>query len=200
MKRVLSLLLAFVLIQTQTWALSGGPFGNVQGQSSLTGSYAGVLIPDILPVGNAATAIGLFTLVQPDAGLATGNVTVFVNGAAFAGTINGVMDPKTGSFRGLIDAQSTFQVQLPVTTTQIVGGVPVAITTLQPFNVFAQGSVDAEVSLDNEVNLFTTSASSPTRIEGTAIIDVFFDIDVDGTPIITRSTTFSVDGFKQSDT
>jgi hypothetical protein len=189
MKQVLSLLMAFVFLQTQTWALSGGPFGGAGSGGTLTGTYAGVLVPEVAVVGGSAS-IGLFTLVQPDAGLAAGTITVFVNGAAFAGTISGVMDPKNGSFSGVVDAQSTFQVSVLVPT------VP---PTVQAFDVFAQGTMEAEVTVDSTPSNFSTLASTPSRIEGTAALDIFFQIAADGTPVITQTAIFEVDGFKQSD-
>ncbi len=195
MKLVLSLLLAFVFLQTQTWALSGGPFdsGTAVG-GTLTGTYAGVLVPEVAPGVGVATSIGLFTLAQPDSGFATGTISVFVNGAAFNGTITGVMDPGTGAFSGILDVASTFQV------TFSVPGANGAVQ-LVSFPVLGQGSLTAEVAPSSDRFQFSTTASSALRIEGTAILDVFFDIDgATGTPIITQTTSFSVDGFKQSDT
>lgn len=190
MKQVLSLLLAFVFLQTQTWALSGGPFGTEGSGGSLNGTYAGVLIPEIAVVGSSAS-IGLFTLTQPASGFTTGTVSVFVNGAAFNGTITGALDPSTGAFNGVIDAQSSFQVAVLVPTTP---------PTVQAFDVFAQGTMEAEVSADTEPSRFARGTASPARIEGTASLDVFFQINADGTPNITETAVYEVDGFKQSDT
>ncbi len=201
MKQVLSLLVCFVFLQTQSWALSGGPFGGSTASSSLTGTYAGVLIPQVAPAAGTATSIGLFTLMQPDSGQATGSLLVFVNGTAFQGTITGVIDPGTGSLRAVVDATSTFTVTLPITVTSIVNGVPVTTTSVQQFPITAQGSIDATVRLDNSRNAFVTATGSPARIAGEATLDIFFRVDsTTGTPIITQTTGFIVDGFKQSDT
>jgi hypothetical protein len=200
MKKVLSLLLAFVFLQTQSWALSGGPLVAGGPGSSLTGTYAGVLVPQLAPAVGASTSIGLFTLATPDTGLATGTITVFVNGAAFNGTVTGVMDPKEGKFSGVVDAQSTFQVTIFVPVSTVVNGVTQTTFQAQNFDVFAQGSMDAEAFQDDNVNLFTTSASTPTRLQGTATLDIFFQIANDGTPVVTQTTVFDLDGFKQSDT
>lgn len=189
MKKVLSLLMAFVFLQTQTWALSGGPYGNEISGGSLTGTYAGVLIPELVVL-NRSASIGLFTLVQPDSGVTTGTVTVFVNGAAFNGTITGVMDPKEGAFNGVIDAQSSFQV---------IEVIPTVPPTTQAYDVFAQGSIEAEVSVDIEQYRFSTLSATPTRIEGTAALDIFYEIDTDGTPIVSDVAFYEVTGFKQSD-
>lgn len=200
MKQVLSLLMAFVFLQTQSWALSGGPFGGSGSGGSLTGSYAGVLIPEVAPVVGTATSIGLFTLLQPDSGFTTGAISVFVDGVAYLGTITGVMDPKDGAFRGVIDAASTLQIQTPVQTTQIVNGIPVTTTTIQNSVISAQGSIEAIVAADIGANAFQTSTSSATRVEGTATIDISPGFDpATGTPIVTQTVVFLVDGFKQAD-
>lgn len=203
MKRVLALLLAFVFLQTQTWALSGGP--NYGGDiATFTGTYAGVLIPQVdplavIPAAGQSTSIGLFSMIQPDVGLATGSLVVFVNGAAFNGNINGIIDPEDGAFSGVVDAVSTF------TVTQIVpSGVDangnITFTT-EDFVVQAQGNMQAEVRTDpGTTNTTSLNLTNPARIEGTATIDVFFLVDdTTGTPIISETTTFQVDGFKQSD-
>ena len=100
MKKVLSLLLPIVFLQSQAFALSGGPvFGT--GQASFVGTYAGALIPQfentVTQCSNAA--IGLFTLGQPDVGPATGSFVAFINGAAFIGVISGIIDPDGGTIR-----------------------------------------------------------------------------------------------------
>ncbi len=185
--------MTFVFLQTQTWALSGGPYSSSAAGGTLTGTYAGVLVPVAAPVVGAATSIGLFTLTQPDSGFATGTISVFVNGTAFSGTINGVMDPSNGNFNGIIDATSTF------TVTIFVPGQNGAVTP-QSFAVSAQGSLVAQAATSTDQNLFAITASNSIRLEGTAILDIFFQIANDGTPIVTQTTEFAVDGFKQSDT
>lgn len=214
MKKVLSLLMAFVFVQVQTWAASGGPFSNPQTAKNFSGSYAGVLIPQT-QVGavagapavdpNRAASIGLFTLAQPDVGPATGALVAFVNGAAFNGTITGIIDPNDNSFSGIVDATSTFQIRRLVPTTQIVNGIPVVITTAANFNVYAQGTLETEIefSTDPSPALTTTGARStrfPARITGTAVLEIFADILPNGTPDVTQITAYEVDGFKQSDT
>jgi hypothetical protein len=201
MNRILSLLMVFVFLQTQSWALSGGPFGSGNASSTLTGTYAGVLVPQIAPVIGTSSAVGLFSLVQADTGFATGTISLFINGTAFNGGITGIMDPKRGAFRGVINAASSITIQVPVSTTSIVNGVPVVTTTIQNRNISAQGNMDAEVAPDTERNAFLTTASSATRIKGTAVVDIFVTIDpTTGTPNVTQTTAFDVDGFKQADT
>jgi len=206
MKKVLSLLMAFVFVQVQTWAASGGPFENPNTSKNFSGSYAGVLIPQF-EVGdpNRASSIGLFTLAQPDVGPATGALVAFVNGTAFNGTITGLIDPDDNSFRGIVDATSTFSITLLVPTTTIVNGVPVTTLVAQDFPVFAQGTVEAEIEFSGDPSVAVTSTGAastnfPARITGTAVLEVFFDVNPDGTPVVTQTTRYEVDGFKQSDT
>ena len=117
MNRVLSLLVAYVFLQTQAWALSGGPVYENEGTLTLTGTYAGVIVPDAPQTGQSLsgepippeiTSIGLFSIGVPGTGLASGALVFFVNGDAFTGTITGVADPGKGTFVGLIDAISNF--------------------------------------------------------------------------------------------
>jgi hypothetical protein len=210
MKKVLSLLIAYVFMQTQVWARSGGPFDNPQSQQSFSGSYAGVLIPETVEgaVGtdpNRAASIGLFTLAQPDVGPASGSLVAFVNGSAFNGTITGVIDPDDSSFTGIVDATSTFNVTLFVPQTTVTATGTTTTFVRQEFPVFAQGSVEADIDFQEEGSTAITSTGVPTtnfpaRINGTAVLEVFFQINTDGTPDVTLTTRYEVDGFKQSDT
>lgn len=194
MKKVLSLLVAFVFLQTQSWALSGGPVYPGGDLTTYTGTYAGVLIPqtaqNAAAVANPpASAIGLFTFKQPTTGFATGTLVTFVNGAAFNGTIQGVLDPQQGQFNGVLDATSSFQVVVLVPNGQ--GGF-----TSQSYTVQASGSMDATV----EIGLGSAGTSGASRIHGSAALDVFFSILANGTPDVTQTVRFEVDGYKQSDT
>src|SRR5687768_1508213 len=74
MQRVLSLLLAFTFLQTQSWALSGGPNYGGAGQS-IIGTYAGVLLPDLEAAALTGglvqldqNALGLFAIGIPSSG------------------------------------------------------------------------------------------------------------------------------------
>src|SRR5678816_4343064 len=105
MKQVLSLLASFVLLQTQTWALSGGPVFPT-GAPNQAGNYSGVLVPketrfnfNGVPPGSDTTLleplldtsgkIGVFTVDVPQTGLSSGSAIIFFNGAIFTGTIDG---------------------------------------------------------------------------------------------------------------
>lgn len=203
MKKIFSLLLAFVFLQSQTWALSGGPNYFSSGGFSLTGVYAGVLTPSIpATAGASASSIGLFSIAVPDTGLATGSLVVFVDGTSYVGTVTGVADPREGTLTGVIDAASTYTISTIIQTGTTATGQPI-FTTIDT-NIFAQGNLQAEVTQDssgvNQFNNSSTPALGSTRLEGTAILDLFNQLDNDGSPIIDQTVTFEVDGYRQSET
>src|SRR5687768_12831352 len=108
MNKVLSLLLAFVFLQTQSWALSGGPVftSGAAGQISLIGVYAGALLPSgNESEDNGTNGLGLFALSVPETGLGTGDFVYFSEGRTFTGTITGVADPDEGTLVGLLKGQ-----------------------------------------------------------------------------------------------
>lgn len=187
MNRVLSLLVAYVFLQTQAWALSGGPIYPGTG-TTLTGTYAGVLVPDVPQTGNSLsgqplpsniTSIGLFSVGVPDVGIASGALIFFVNGDSYSGTISGIADPGKGTFVGLVDAISNFILVDPN-----FPGVE--------FRIFAAGNIDAEILNKGGTN---SSAPGSTRLEGTAVVNVS-----GGGQGYDGVFTYLVDGYKQSDT
>lgn len=214
MQKVLSLLLAFVFLQVETYALSGGPvFGPGSTTLNVVGTYAGVLIPDSSTATSedgdgtggddaagttASASIGLFSIGVAESGPALGAAIVFVAGAAFNGNITGVMDPQDGSFDAVINAVSNFVLTTFVQTDTDDNGNPVF--TQVDTNIFAQGGVTAEVTTLSFGGLSSFTPSN-TRLEGTASIDVFGSIDPDdGSPIVSSTQRYTVEGFKQSDT
>lgn len=206
MKKVLSLLLVFVFLKAQALALSGGPvFSNQQG--NFVGIYSGVLVPKFTTFtstsvnsGSSSASIGLFNISQPDTGLATGTVLLFVDGAPFAGTLTGIIDPDSAELDAVIDATSTFQVTVVVPTTTIVNGVPTTTLTTQNFSVSASGNMNAKVVPTGFFSSSTTVAVTPSRLDGDASVDIYFQINNDGTPDVSKTAVFQVQGFKQSDT
>lgn len=202
MKKVLSSLMAFVVLQAQSYALSGGPVFGGTATLNVVGTYAGVLVPDAVSddvnARTSAASIGLFSLGVPESGPSVGSAIVFVDGIAFNGAIIGVADPGNGRLRGVIDALSTFVIQTAVQTGVDQNGVPVI--EIVESNIFAQGSIDTTIFTFGGQNLFGATASGNTRLIGTAEIDVFSELEADGSPKINSTATFTVDGFKQSDT
>jgi hypothetical protein len=205
MKKVLSLLLVFVFLKAQALALSGGPvFSNAQG--NFVGIYSGVLVPKFTTFtstatssGSSSASIGLFTLSQPDTGIATGSVLLFVDGAPFSGVLNGLIDPDSAELNAVIDATSTFSVVIIVPTTTIVNGVPTTTFTTQSFSVSASGNMNARVVPTGFFSTNPNVSVTPSRLEGDASVDIYFHINSDGTPDVSKTAVFEVQGFKQSD-
>jgi hypothetical protein len=139
MKKLLSLLLAYVFLQSQTWALSGGPNYNGAGAgASVVGTFAGVLTPTIKNV----NTLGVFGVVSPQAGLASGAFVYFASGETFTGVIEGSADPSSLVLSALLDAQAN------VTQLQNAGNNGTSGTsTLATFPIgFANGTLYATVS------------------------------------------------------
>ena len=201
MKKVLSLLVAFVFLQTQTWALSGGPFQGQTGASTI-GTYAGVMIPSIVNVAVAgaplrSSSIGLFSFAQPQVGLATGALLIFINGTGFVGTITGIIDPEDGTLKAVIDTTSVYTVAVPV-------GLLGATVNVSGF---AQGNMEAEITSNQSFGAANSGSSltaaiglNTARVSGTATVDVFFQVNPDFSPDVINTETFTIEGFKQSDT
>jgi hypothetical protein len=213
MKKVLSLLVAFVFLQVQSWALSGGPVFTHNGNPSIIGTYGGVLIPKTstaIPPTPQPASVGLFSVSVPETGISAGVAIVFVNGIAFIGQIAGIGDGDKQSIQGLIAGTSTFQIEISPT---------------KSVNIFAQGSFKAKV-VEGSAGAFTpappgsgngssssggggsaaTSATSSevgstnsARLEGTAQIGTFFTFDLNtGEPNISTVVEYTLDGIKQN--
>ncbi len=202
MKKVFSLLLAFVFLQTQTWALGGGPQGT-GGGAALVGTYAGVLIPvsqtKPLVVGAQSSAsIGLFVVAVPATGVAKGAAVAFVDGIAFIGDMTGIADSRKQTLVGIVEGVSNFDVITLVPVVDANGNV-----TFQQVitKIFAQGGINAKFeSTGGGVNPTTGSAGGGRRLSGSASLDLFADLNANGTPNIFNTVKFRVDGFQQSAT
>jgi hypothetical protein len=143
----------------------------------------------------SSASIGLFSIGVPQAGLAQGAAVVFVNGLAFQGSMIGVADPKDQTLQGIVQGQSTANVTTTVFVVDANGNVvPTQVTSL----VFAQGNIDCDI--DNAGTVSPTGVDpSNTRLKGKAQLDLYQALNADGTPSVTNTVTFKVDGFKQSD-
>lgn len=206
-KKVFPLLLSYVFLTTQCWALDGGPdYG--RGIISTIGTYSGVINgltesdaataggPDIPgdPLPNPAdtttstnsNALGLFDLSVPVTGTATGAFLLFADGYVFGGTIDGSVDPDTKVLKGIV--QGTYSFTLG--TFDAAGDAVSTSVTAQ-----AIGMINATINATKAPSLVES------RITGTANLEINFgEVDVTTlAPIVDRVITFSVSGFKQSD-
>ena len=156
MKALLASLMCLVLIMSQAFAISGGPFSG-KGRVSVTGTYAGVLVPIVDPtIGLADNSLALFTMRIPETALATGTVAVFRNGLFYPGTITGAADPDSARLTAVVNA--TFD----ITFTQEID--PVTHTTRNTVVTYnANGAMTGKIVGTTQL----TSASS-ARIRGQA--------------------------------
>ena len=102
MKRLLSLLMCYVFLQAETFAMRGGPNG-ASGVLQATGSYSGILI-DVTPGGGD---VGLFVVSIISSGPSIGQVALFSSSATdvdyYTGVLTGLSDPAKGNFIGVFN-------------------------------------------------------------------------------------------------
>ena len=71
-----------------------------------TGTFAGVLLPNEDSPGS--NSIALFSITFPTTGLGTGALVIFQTGETYTGTVQGIVDPDSAVFSGLLDASFPF--------------------------------------------------------------------------------------------
>lgn len=111
MKVLLGCLMCLVLTVVQTFAISGGPWGG-RGQVSVTGTYAGVLVPLLVVVDPGPppvtlppdNSLALFTMKIPQTGVGSGTIAVFRNGFTYSGTMTASADPDTAKLTAVVTA------------------------------------------------------------------------------------------------
>jgi hypothetical protein len=204
MKKILPVLLCYVLSASQMYAVSGGPV--FTSGISPVGTFSGVIegitetddligsgptIPgDPLPPANnsntvPSNALGLFDLSVPAVGNASGAFVLFADGIVFTGTIQAFANPNNDKLTGILEATST------VTITDVVGTATTTTVTET-----AIGLINAKITGA------TSSSTSLGSLTGTANLDVSYGEYNTSTlqPIIDKSLTFNVIGVKQSGT
>ena len=116
MKKILSLLMCYVFLQTETFALRGGP--NSGNGEKVTGQYSGVMVEN----DGKGSDLGLFLLTAVSNGASNGSMVIFsastttLNAFAvagesdiYSGNISGISDTSrggTGTFYGLFHAEA----------------------------------------------------------------------------------------------
>ena len=127
MKKLLSLLMCYVFLQAETFALRGGPGGNTK----LSGGYSGVFTPT-----TGGTDLGLFLLNATSQGASVGQIVIFSNSLAgsffYSGSLTGLVSPVSGKFTGVFSAtasqsSSGSAVILVVTTRSIAGSLTLSL-------------------------------------------------------------------------
>jgi hypothetical protein len=159
MKILLAGLMCSILGVTQCWAIDGGPVYGGGAPLTVTGNYAGVLIPipTVLnpgppPVTLTDNSLALFTLSITRVGLATGISAVFRNGIFYPGTISGVADPDSAKVYGIIAA------------TQVVSSTGPNGTSTTQTTYNANGQLDKVKVVPNQ----NQTSTADTRLRGEA--------------------------------
>ena len=195
--------MCLVFTIAQSFAISGGPFGG-RGQVSVTGTYAGVLIPVVIVIDPGPppvtlppdNSLALFTIRIPQTGLGAGVATVFRNGIFYIGLLVASGDPDTAKVSATLDASV-----IQTVTCNDCNGVAHEYT----FNFNANGKFDTVKAVANEQSLATSSV----RLRGKASITYVTDASnsCDPTCIASFSAAgdsggpiqYKVKGFKQSE-
>lgn len=183
MRPVLASLLCFLLLESQVFAIWGGPSFGVGGTVDVSGTYSGVLLPS----DGVANTLGIFSVGVPTKGFASGAVFVFNDGKLFQGSMVGVMDPGEKNFNAIIHAIHI--TQLAATTGGIFGD-----TLALNFDASADGLLNADI-------VQSTTTLLALRLIGTASTEIVnYTVDALGNTISTPggTFTFTVDGFLQS--
>jgi len=205
MRFVLALLTCFLFLNAETtFAIPAGPVTSED--TSVVGTYAGLLIPEDTSsdtLGGSggssgsgfdsqptADSLGLFTMGIPDTGLGSGTFVMFSSGRVYTGTITAFGDPDAGTIHGILEATYNYTLATTandgtITDTSVTAGV--------------HGSMDAETQ--TSYNPFSNSTGTGVRISGEATLDIDQgEVNLDGTPVITDTQKFTVDGVQQSTT
>jgi len=198
MKSVLGCLMCLVFTMSQSFAISGGPFGR---GVNVVGTYAGVIKrpsdspPLVLPAGCvspvaacSANSLGVFSVEVPPTGISSGTFVMFSQGRIFTGTIRGTADPGQAKLTGVLNATFNFTVtdntKTPPTTTSVTAS--------------ANGNLKTTI---RNVSSQTTLGVAATRLAGTATLNIDQgDVNRLNETCVTCFMTLRVVGFKQSNT
>ncbi|MCX6983031.1 MAG: hypothetical protein NTV08_20095 [Verrucomicrobia bacterium] len=106
MKKILSLLMCYVFLQAETFALRGGPTG--AGAGKVTGSFSGIMLPANPDPAKISADVGLFIMSAAISGPSVGYLIIFSQGETDSKVYNckmtGLSDTSiggSGTFYGL---------------------------------------------------------------------------------------------------
>ena len=180
MKILLACLMCVVLSISECFALKGGPIFPGS-QVSVTGTYAGVLMPR-----DASNSLAIFSLQLPNNGIGTGTLVIFNLGQVYSGTLRATGDPDKGKLTGLIEATFPYITVVPSGVDD--NGNP----TFSTVTVVAKAAGKMEGKIKSSDSSFS---SKSTRLTGSA--DVEFSLTVNN-PF--DEIIYDIIGFKQSGT
>ena len=204
MKKILSLLMCYVFLQAETFALRGGPNG--AGSGKVTGSFSGIMLekPDPADPAKISADIGLFIMSAAISGPSVGYLIIFSQGEKDSKVYNckmtGLSDTSvggSGTFYGLFaGTTASGTVTAPAATG---GGTTTGGITPTPAPVASGGgSIAGQMTARiNPLNL---------RLTGTAVCNVGADAAAAPAPAVpavpavpTPLKTFTLDGWQTAD-
>jgi hypothetical protein len=203
MKKVLSLLVVFVFLNVQSWAFA--PVYPTTSQN-VSGTYAGVLTP-INQIVTSSASIGVFAVGIPASTSGTtvssGAAVLFANGAGYPSFVNGVFDPQSATLTAIIEGSASVSSTVStVTGNNVLTGQPIVSTAQTSTQIFAQGTMSASLKAPPTKRGIAVQNGPGTagaeRIEGVASIDLFSTTNANGTPNISSTINFTVNGFQQT--
>lgn len=119
MKKILSLLMCYVFLQAETFALRGGPGGG--GGQKVSGTYSGVMIES-----SGTTDVALFLLNAQAGGASNGQIVIFsqsgVSSDAYNCNLTGLSDTSRGGSGQFIGVFTGAAVVTTATSIQSVSG------------------------------------------------------------------------------
>ena len=200
MKKLLSLLMCYVFLQAETFALRGGPSG--AGNSYLNGTYS-ILLIQTSPLFNinnvqvgtgAGNGLALVLLSVPQAGPATGSMLVFdaQTGDTFLGKSNGLSDPRTGTLTSLISGT-----QFLISAATTGGGTGTGTTVRTSTEIISGTMLVKNKTGDRGSTVAQVTGSATLVTAGIPFIDL-----VTGRTFIGNGqpTTFDVVGYQSATT
>jgi len=178
MKQALSLLVAFIFLQTHTWAIAGGPFDSGSNSNPTIGTYAGVMVGDVaIGVVPGSGSLGLFTVGIPTTGVGQGAFALFVGNITIVGDVLALGDPDLETIQGVMTGDYAYTLDSE-TYDATLGG---------QFNATVTGGGNSS----NPQNL-------GVRINGTARATTLVPTFAGGAVLTATTSTFTVTGYKQS--
>jgi hypothetical protein len=186
MKKILSLLMCYVFLQAQTFALRG--WSGSGGTTILSGTYSAIMVQtspgfdfatgrQTSPVG---TGIGLVQMTVPQNGPATGDMIIFdpETGNAFSGTINGLSNVTTGQLVGIVAGDQ-------------IGGTNAGVATIS-------GTLSVKIKQSGAKSGFQEiDGTATTKVDGIPVVFAVGNTPVNGITSGTQ-TTYSVTGYQSS--
>jgi len=149
MKKILSLLMCYVFLQAETFALRGGPTG--AGSGKVTGSFSGIML-EVPDPAKTTTDVGLFILSAAISGPSTGYLIIFSSAGTDSKVYNckmtGLSDTSrggSGTFYGLFAGTAASGAPPAITGGTTTGGTTTGGTTTAAPAAPAGGSIAGQM-------------------------------------------------------